>query len=854
SMTFWRNALASGASIDDVAQAILNNDEALGAAYYPQAGLSTAQYQLQLVTRTYQTMLGRAASAPEIAEWTSALAGTAGQSAIGAGTFVLRLADRVASYAGNDPAAVAETSRFIDRVAVAAKFWQLGYNASGTISGAIVTAVGAAATPQLAAGAAAASVTASWSLAQLMLQTAQNAGAATPYEVARMTLSRLYAALLNRAPDAHGLAFYMNSASASSGGMTAAAAAMLTSNEALSSGNLAAMKLVNGTLVPLSNREFVERVYQLALGSVPVSAAAAAEISVFVGQLDGGISRAQSAVNIVTGMLGFGQLSAAETALRATFDNKAAVGLAYAVDLGMDDAAIARGILARVTPTDVATALAYAYAQAQVLLATGAAAIALAAQQGADAAHAGATGVGAAPPGSSGDVNAITSQAPTAALRLQLMQMYVGILGRTSASFQATPDLAGMNFFIDHMSGQTLADFAQSFITSPEGLAIYPASLSNTEFVTKVFATVLGASSAVVPDIARWVANLLPPQSMTRGAVALGILNVVQDYSHVANDAATLANLQARVDLAQRVATAFTVVDIAATAAATQANSAAAAEQLLLNAQNAVVAPLKTLQDAAAAAFSSAQATMLAELAKVLDQGDHTGVTRLQINRLYATLLQRTVAPTLSEIDFWINGGQPLDVIAQQIMSSAEAGTSFTANGVPLQGKALVDKLFERILGRPSDDAGSSYWQGVQTQQGLSRGQLAMAMLTTYEDNFSDNTPAYLATKVTLDTRVNAFLSSQQSEAIINEVGLQNSYNYYVSAAASAQTTALASLSAVAPALNAYGAAIGAANDARYALGQSAFADLSFARAVFGGATFSTVLADLHSGQTFDGI
>ena len=85
---------------------------------------------------------------------------------------------------------------------------------------------------------------------------------------------------------------------------------------------------------------------------------------------------------------------------------------------------------------------------------------------------------------------------------------YNDLLAMYVAYFDRAPDALGINYWASRLvDGMSLVDIAKSFFVQPETVAAYPADMSNTAFVTKVYQNALGRD----PDaegLAYWVNDL----------------------------------------------------------------------------------------------------------------------------------------------------------------------------------------------------------------------------------------------------------------------------------------------------------------------------------------------------------
>jgi hypothetical protein len=264
-MVYWfdERVAIGAASVEDVEA---TSDPAL----YPTANLTPAQYLNQLVTHAYQTMLGRVPSATELTGWLNKLNGTNGEAKISAGQFAIQLGDSVASYSGTDTAKLVEKQLFNNRTAVALAVAGLKDAAgkplpvTGKAINILIQAVNADSNSVNSAYAALQSISAAGTANAAITTATAALAATTPLETARFKLAKLYAALLNRAPDADGFAFYLSPLPATREAWVSIAYSLLWSNESRTDTSLTITKSVNGMQQPTTDAEFVQRVYDLA--------------------------------------------------------------------------------------------------------------------------------------------------------------------------------------------------------------------------------------------------------------------------------------------------------------------------------------------------------------------------------------------------------------------------------------------------------------------------------------------------------------------------------------------------------------------------------------------------------------
>lgn len=762
SMTYYMDKLAVGHSIETVAAGMLDSTEAKAATLYPQDNIPVDQYRRQLVVRTYQNALGREPSTSELSMWMSKLNGTPGTLAISAGEFMVQFIWETSTYEGTDPLRLADKALFNNKSAISLKFAVLGRNDNGDVSRALMAAVRPSDKPLTDTPLSA--ITAAYTVLKDRQADATNAltgttlaAAAAPTPAMRARLSLMFAALLNRAPDALGMEFYLKTRPQTEADWTVVAASILSSEEARTDGTLAVNKLVNGQLVALSDAEFVERIYQLATGSLPSSSTGIAEMNAYKARLAAGTSRAALAASMIGGLFTTAGISNAERAARTKFENKAAVGETYAIDLGASDPKVGRDMLALVTATDISAAITYGYGKVQALIA--AAALVSASQSNAALAD-----VRAERDAVTGLINAdladrnaeaAAAAVSTGLFRLQLMRLYVGLLGRSVDSFRISPDVAGLEFHVDVMSkGTTLAQVADAVLKDAEGVKAMPPTLTDREFVQRLLGNLVG-SAVPAADVTYWTGKI--PGS-SRGAVAVDIIASVLDLEKSQPVGRSQAYIDAREDFERRVADAYDYVEASARQLVSETQTAIAQQQSIIDSISPTLPTLEQDKNNALAAAANEQAAARNALTNANASGDGSAVRRLQVTRLLATLLGRS-SPSLSEVDGYVTSPDTLEVIAEKMIVSA--GTAVFST----HPATFINQLYQRMLGRLPTDTFYLDQLNATAGQPNARGRIAAAILVDYFDRFSDSTSAQLQLKKSVDERLHNNLASQRITA-----------------------------------------------------------------------------------------
>jgi len=151
----------------------------------------------------------------------------------------------------------------------------------------------------------------------------------------RTDVAGLYAALFGRAPEADGLGYWVDQLA--NGGRTMAQVAQSMYDTAPAR--------VTYPLY-LTNQEIVTKFYQNVLGTTDTDG-----IAYWTGKLNAGESKGQLITELMTAVTSYTGTDAAALARTATFNNKVAVGLYYAVTLNGNDVAVASTLLTNVDST-----------------------------------------------------------------------------------------------------------------------------------------------------------------------------------------------------------------------------------------------------------------------------------------------------------------------------------------------------------------------------------------------------------------------------------------------------------------------------------------------------------------------
>lgn len=724
---FWVAGLANGTdTIDSVAQQMLAGSEAKSGGLLTDS-LGPDQYNDKLVKLAYANLLGRAPTADELAREKSRLGAppSGGQAA-----FLVRLGAWAAG--APDEAAPLDTATrtmVFNKVTVCLAYAAMPSLGPDTeqiiaINKAAIAAMSTADSAAAAAHQATLFLQAQAVVAQAAIATTTLAAGATPLETLRLQLARAYAVALNRAPDRDGYTFWLAQLK---GGAPDTLLGIVADMLAHEGGNAA--------LYPpsLSATDFVTRIFTSAMGLQPGSAALASAVAAWV-PLAATRSRAQLMLDIINSVVG--SSASADQPMRNLLNNKAAVGVTYAVNFAGVDITQEKNILALVTDSDISAALQYGNTSAMQLAADSALATAAAAKASAAQASIIVGAVGGivtaqakvTPAQTAANANALS--APL----LRAAQLYVTMLMRGTPGY-ADLDLTGVSNMMQQMqAGATDVAMAQSILDSAEGRALFPSANYNpTLFVTQMFRQALGRD----PDaagLAFWVAAAQTPASRAQIAVDM-VKSFLTDP--VADDNQNKQpNQLAQAAFYDKMSAALTKLSTTAAAAVTALNAAVVAATDADTKAKAVV----TTATAATAAATNAAATNARKV--------------LEVSRLFVGLLNRgapNIPIDISGLNFWTRArvqGTTLETIANDFLTSDE-GRALYAGATTNQ--AFISQIYQQVLGR-APAQGDNFWLS-QLNAGASRALIASSIVTSLTEQTYQAESEYLA-KANFDQRV----------------------------------------------------------------------------------------------------
>ncbi|WP_170304178.1 DUF4214 domain-containing protein [Duganella radicis] len=722
---FWLNNL-NQTTIEAVANDFFTQDE--WRAIQPNPAVN-AQTNDQLINRVFNNLVGRAPTSDERTLWTARLnAAPSSANYISRGAFVVQLSDQIANYMGSDNSKLLDRGNLYNKTVISLGFAQMPQLSQDVPT---LIAVGQAILSGISPNATVANT-----VSQVMLYVqamkssaagysgAATAGAlATPRENAQLQLARLYAAVLNRAPDNTGFNYWLNQLTSGTSSFEAVANNMLQGEGAAA------------YPASLSPADFVQKIYQTAFG-VPATS------HQLIQWTDALASKTRGAVvlDILTAAIG-GGIFVDQNGV-GYLNSKVGVGLTYALNAGGNDLAEAAKVTGLVSNTggtvDISAAMKEVYNNTAALMLANAVATANAANSAATLtsnALAAAQTLSAA----NSSVDSATTAAakvPMASYALRAAQLYAAFLNRGAAGVDGL-DLSGfINMSKGLMNGTSDAAAAQGMIDSnPEGQKLFPLAMTGAAFVSALWRqmTTSTQSPSGVPlsaaDQATWTA--MASSRGQFGATAIAMLNklLLVQRSDINADPSNPAELSARQGFDTRLANLLNGLR-------TQADSAATLAVTALNAAN-------DAQNKASAATLAANAVTAARAAA---SGSNSSYV-LDVARLYVGILNRGTGnmpngTARAGLDYTgmlgsalaDKQGYSLAVRAQNFIDSSEGQKFFGggAYGPVLSNQQFVDKIFMQVLGRPA--AATNVWLSA-LNGGQSRGAIASGIILDITEN-----------------------------------------------------------------------------------------------------------------------
>jgi YD repeat-containing protein len=685
-------AQAAGGSIEAEAQAFFQSTEcqtefAAGGAYSPNPGqvLNAAAF----VKRFYLNTTGRVITdngdgtlGDLTAErWRAQLAATDKSTW---GSTIVAMLGSIISYAGVNAAVQGGQTVYNNKVAVGLAYVAAGgYPKDATDT-----------TPKTLAALAASSVSA--------------AMAGVNVAIARRNIAQLYVAVFNRAPEAAGFNDGVTSLTRTSPApltLTQVADNFYNSPEAKAAG------LYWGAGgATLTNDDFVKQFYKVALGRPNVTSG---ELAKWSGQLAEGQSRGAVLLNMIDNAVNYGGTDSTMFTARQLFNNKAAVALAYAYDIGGSNYAAEVQLIANVTAAP--TALVAAQAAVAAMNADAPAAIA-----------------------ASTNTTLAAKSTPLEEYRKEVAKLYVVLFNRA-------PDNTGINTWVAALSNRTspssLTQVFDAMMNSSEANALR--AKSNADFVTAIYTNAFGVATSIAQRDA-WVATMVSPK--TRADITQDIINSVIGYT------GTDATTKSRQNLFNnKVAVALTyAVDMAGKDLATEISlmqlvtdtSTATAMGVAINqitgtltpGPNATVtavdtADTKAMYDLAAVNKYVTAATLRATADGKVTTVDSQRYTTVAL--LYLAAMNRPGAYE-AELKYYVTmmqGGTTEDQVAALLLNDSGARAIYPIGTSHADNVQFARQVYWTVFGRNPDDdlTGVNYW-AAQMDGGRTHGNVLLAM------------------------------------------------------------------------------------------------------------------------------
>lgn len=660
------NTLLAGADIYAIAQNIYQSTE--GQTIYG-GSISNEEF----VRRFYKTAIDREPDTVGLKFWVDALNG-----GLSRGAVAFEIGKGMLNYAGSDANTLDAKRLISNKVAIGLMYAQYAGGNDSNVATAINNAVESRISAAEALKAAVATLNSASSVAAANAQSTTQAAAATPVEQRRVEIAQLYAALLNRAPDLSGLNYYVNM--------------LLNGGPAL---NVIADSLYGSTegqaIYPatLTNEQFITKLYQTALGRTPD----AAGLNYWLSTFTPGRSRGTVALDVLYSALHYTGTDPLQIASRDLLNNKIAVGLTYALDMGGNevDPANAKAIIGLVTATDTSAALNKAITV--IKQSASAAALTTAADVSTASGKALAeTNVATAQTAAANAANtAAATYSNIASDRYTLVtRLYLGVLNRN-------PDLAGLNGWVANAaSGMSMVDIAASFLNSQEGQAMYWPGLTAQQFVDRVYQIVVGRS-ADANGLSFWSTAIANGTSRASALWSImdGFLNNTQMSS---------SDMRLRANFYDKTSYALAVNRNASAGTASYSDLSTAATKGSADSQAASTrATWFESLDTFAATPSTDASKKYAVLTTIFIGTVNRGADLTALNYWYEKLKTKSYPE-----------------IAQEMLNSNEARGIYPTS---LTNDQFVGKVYSIVFGRTIDSAGLSTWSG-QLSSGKTRGEV----------------------------------------------------------------------------------------------------------------------------------
>jgi YD repeat-containing protein len=707
-----------------IAAALLDSDQAKAAALFPTADangkpLTGAQLRQQLIRRTFLNLLGREPDSQELNDWNTRLtvgipvtnSGPA-QAPLGNAGFVLQLTNSIANYHGSDAGKNNDKQRLNDKISVALAYAALPQSdpARAILSARLLNnAVNAQAdvlTSLDLARSSLANARTDGLIATLASGTARDS---TQVEQARLNVARLFIALQARLPVRSEIDYYASVLQNNSRSLADIANTLLNNNEAKERG-----------LYPLaqSNTAFISDIYQRISGNVP-------DVNFLANWVPkvGSNNRAAVAVELINA-LGEGGING--FASSALFNNRVALGVIYAVDLGGEDRAAASTLYQRTDAGDISIAI--AAASSAVFGAAQSAATNIA-QSTDEALRLSSTNLQAAIDLSAAQTVLNTASSAVAGNSRADAAVHVARLLAGLAK-RSTIGLSELNVWINaSLAGQSDAKIAQNLFDSPQGQALFaPLSFTPAGFVNQVWQQLFGRA-ATSSETATWSNGLT--SASQRGQVFVNILN------HFLQN----GDLKSRADFLANVATLIG----SANATAAQSNAADALEK---------ARALETANAALAATSGNAPyASQARDLARL-----YVAIQNRGAGRAGGPI---DIAQFIDHLSTLANGGN-LIVLAESLLQSSQGRAQLPAT---LSAHDFVAKLHQQILGQPLA-GNNTTWENQLASGKLSRASLVLALI----DNLANHSALNLGeqtSKAEFEARTKVVLD-QIGPALLN--------------------------------------------------------------------------------------
>ncbi|NVE01349.1 DUF4214 domain-containing protein, partial [Massilia sp. BJB1822] len=532
-------------------------------------------------------------------------------------------------------------------------------------------------------------------------------------ELRKMQIARLYIAIYGRAADTGGLKFWVESSKS----VEEIASQFLTMDE------WRTLQPDVGQTREQYNEPLINRVYSSLVGHRP----SATELVDWLQKLNSGqLSRGAFVVQLIEQKTGYTGNDAVQLAERKAIFDKLVISMAY----------VALPEPSTDVPTLIEIGRVLLGSQSENANVTSAAQrvlLAIEARQ-------------RAAPDYATTMRLSEAERPLEEMRLRLARLYVTLLNRAA-------DSGGFNFWLNALQTNPRCDFAEigRQMLLSEGAALYPASLSNADFVKAVYRNAFGQDIDGY-QLNKWSTALA---TYDRGYVAYHMVeSVLRGSAPSESNARALFNNKAAVSLtyalnmtgndtvlAKQLLTVVTSTDISTAIGMAYQPTLELAARVAQENANAAIKAADLMRQATDAANALLSANLSVAAAEALRRDQPMAEPLLRAARLYVALLNRGAgtgldAAGLINLAHALLGNANDALEAQNMLNSAEGLRVIPANlRTPLE---FVKKMYLQAQGRANPDPeGLTFWVNAATERQRVdssgwMGHIAVGMLNSF--------------------------------------------------------------------------------------------------------------------------